>query len=120
MSDYQNLAEALRNLEQTESGGTYKLPMVEDEWNTRPDTVSYGMFSLDFEDTVLEGDDAKADRAYEGSVDLFSMAKSGAGWVELIEETLTEHCGASWELNNHQFERETSLTHWEWVFRIGE
>lgn len=116
---YEDLAAALKNLEQTENGGTYRLPMAEDEWNTRPDTVSYGFFSWDFEENRLEGNDRKLDRSYDGTVDLFSMAKSGAGWVPLIEETLTEHCGPAWELNSHQFERETGLTHWEWVFRIA-
>lgn len=122
MSKYSELATALKNLTQTEGSGknatSYKLPMVEDEWSTRPDTVSYGMFSLDFEEGQLNADDVKADRSFEGSVDLFSMAKSGAGWVELIEDTLTEHCGACWEQNHKSFERKTSLTHWEWVFRI--
>lgn len=116
---YEDLANALKNLEQTEGQAVFKLPMAEDEWNTRPDTVSYGFFSWDFEESQLEGNDRKLDRSYNGTVDLFSMAKSGAGWVEMIEDTLTECCGASWELNSHQFERDTGLTHWEWVFSIA-
>lgn len=120
MRKYELLAEALKALTQTSEGTRHTLPMVQDEWNTRPDTVSYGMFCLEFEEGQLTGDDRKADKSYEGSVDLFSMEKSGAGWPALIEETLTEHCGACWELNSHKFERDTGLTHWEWVFRIEE
>ena len=94
---YEALVAALKAMEQ--DGVT--LPMAENEWNTRPDTVSYGLVSLDFESNQLEGDDVKTDEAYEGSVDLFSMAKGGAGWVPKIRAVLTAHCGGSWELNTH-------------------
>lgn len=118
MHEYEALAEALKNLTQGEEPNTATLPMAEDEWYTRPDTVSYGVVSLDFESDALNADDAKQQRAFEGSVDLFSMVRGGAGWIQLIEDTLTEHCGASWNLNSHTYERETSLFHWEWVFRV--
>ena len=122
---YAELVEALKTLTQTvtpaedgEEPETALLPMAEDEWYTRPDTVSYGIVSLDFEADALEGDGMKLESAYEGSVDLFSLVKSGAGWVPLITETLTEHCGPCWSLNTHNYERETGLFHWEWVFQI--
>ena len=114
MHEYEMLVEALKSLTQ----GTAVLPMAEDEWYTRPDTVSYGVVSLDFEASAMQADDEKQARAYEGSTDLFSLVKGGAGWVELIEETLTEHCGPSWSLNSHTYERETGLFHWEWVFQV--
>ena len=38
--------------------------------------------------------------------------------VGLITDTLTEHCGASWSLNSHTYERETGLFHWEWTFEV--
>ena len=118
MTEYENLAEALMALTQGEEPDTVTLPMAEDEWDVRPDTVSYGLVSLDFEVNALEADDVKQTRAFEGSVDLFSLEKNGAGWVELIENTLTAHCGASWGLNSRSYEKETSLAHWEWVFRV--
>lgn len=122
---YAELVEALKTLTQTvtpaedgEEPETALLPMAEDEWYTRPDTVSYGIVSLDFEADALQGDGMKLESAYEGSVDLFSLVKSGAGWVQMITETLTEHCGPCWSLNTHNYERETGLFHWEWVFQI--
>ena len=120
-----NLAEALKALEQaedpdSENPAMVRLPMAEDVWYTRPDTVSYGIVSLDFEADALNADNAKQSRAFEGSTDLFSLTKNGAGWREMIEATLTEHCGASWHLNSHTYERETGLFHWEWVFQVGE
>lgn len=97
---------------------TVKLPMAEDEWRTRPDTVSYGTVSLDFEADALYGDNKKVAVAYEGAVELYSHVKSGDGWVELIAATLTDHCDGSWSLNYHTYERETGLFHWEFVFQV--
>ena len=111
---YNSLVTALKALEQN---GTV-LPMAEDEWYTRPDTVSYGIVSLDFESNQLNADDAKTERAHEGSVDLFSLARNGAGWVPLITEALAAYCGPCWSLNSHTYERETGLFHWEWVFEV--
>ena len=111
---YRNLVTALKTLSQD---GTV-LPMAEDEWYTRPDTVSYGIVSLDFESGQINGDGRKTDTAYEGSVDLFSLVRSGAGWVRKIIDALEDNCGGSWSLNTHTYERETGLFHWEWTFEI--
>lgn len=113
MSEYERLVQALKSLTKDE----ITLPMAEDEWYTRPDDVSYGIVSLDFEAGMLHGDGLKADTAYEGSVDLFSLARNGAGWVEMITGTLSQYCEGSWSLNSHTYERETGLFHWEWTFQ---
>ena len=117
--EYTSLVEALKALTQGEEPAeVVTLPMAEDEWYTRPDTVSYGTVSLDFEADAMHGDNLKQCTAYEGSVDLYSLVRNGAGWVELIVETLKEHCEGSWSLNYHGYERETSLFHWEWWFQV--
>ena len=121
--EYERLVEALKALEQAEDQSAaepvmVRLPMAEDEWYTRPDTVSYGTVRLDFEADALHGDNVKQATAYEGSVDLYSMVRSGAGWVELITAALGEHCGPCWSLNHHTYERETGLFHWEWAFQV--
>lgn len=112
--EYTDLVEALKSLSQ----GNVTLPMAEDGWDRRPDTVSYGVVQLDFEADALHGDNRKVATAYEGSVDLFSLQRDGAGWVELITETLTEHCESCWSLNHHTYEQETGLFHWEWAFQV--
>lgn len=121
--EYLELVAALKALEQeadmaADDADKVTLPMAEDEWYTRPDSVSYGTVRLDFEADALHGDNRKVATAYEGSVDLYSMARSGAGWVEMISHTLEEHCDGSWSLNLHTYERETGLFHWEWAFQV--
>lgn len=116
--EYTNLVTALKALTQGESPNLVRLPMAEDDWNTRPETVSYGIVSLDFEADALRGDNIKVATAYEGSVDLYSLNRDGAGWVELITSTLTEYCDGAWSLNHHTYERETNLFHWEWAFQV--
>ena len=94
------------------------LPVEEDGWDTRPDVESYGEIQLEFEADSLDGDNVKLNRAFEGSIDLYSRKRTGDGWIQLIEQTLTKHCGANWILNYHGYERETALSHWEWAFQI--
>ena len=79
----------------------HTLPMAENEWNTRPDTVSYGIVRLDFEASSDTGDDLKASTAYEGSLDLFSMEKRRCGDGE--GSLHTEHTEAPWGpgVHNH-------------------
>ena len=120
---YTELVNELKALSQVidptaEEPETVTLPVAEDEWRTRPDTVSYGLVSLDFETDQLNGDSIKLDASYEGSADLFSLARNGAGWVPMITGVLTKHCGSCWRLNSHTYERETGLFHWEWVFEV--
>lgn len=121
--NYNALVAALKTLQQEEDPAAedpvmVTLPMAEDEWYTRPETVSYGTVRLDFEADALRGDNRKTATAWEGSVDLYSLVRNGAGWVELIMDTLTEHCEGAWSLNSHTYERETGLFHWEWAFQI--
>ena len=118
MAKYDDLVAALKALTQEDGQETVTLPVAEDEWYTRPDKVSYGIVSNDFETDALIGDGLKLDTGIGGSVDLFSLVRSGAGWVQLITDTLTTYCGPSWSLNSHTYERETNLFHWEWVFEI--
>ena len=127
MTEYDALVEDLKALEQPldpltteEDPEMVLLPMAEDEWDTRPDTVSYGTVRYDFEADALGGDDIKVATAYEGSVDLYSLVRSGAGWVPLITQTLTSHCGGCWSLNYHTYEKETGYYRWEWAFQFED
>ena len=91
---------------------------AENGWNTRPDADSYGIVALDFEADALHGDNVKVVTAYEGTVDLYSLQRDGAGWVSLITATLTAHCEGAWSLYSHMYERDTGLFHWTWAFQV--
>ena len=119
-TEYTNLVTALKALSQGEGTDKVYMPMAEDDWNTRPETVSYGIVQLDFEADALRGDNVKVATAYEGSVDLYSLQRDGAGWVPLITATLTEYCEGAWSLNTHMYERDTGLFHWEWSFQVED
>ena len=112
--EYTDLVAALKSLSQS----NMTLPVAEDEWDRRPDTVSYGIVSLDYEVGALYGDNVKQSTAYEGGVQLYSMMRDGAGWVEMITRTLTEYCEGCWSLNYHTYERDTGLFHWDWTFQV--
>jgi len=119
-TEYENLVTAMKALTQGEEPDTVTLPVAENDWRTRPDTESYGIIALDYEADALHGDNLKQAEAYEGSMDLYSKAKDGAGWIPLIKSTLTEYCEGAWSLNYHGNERESGLFHWEWVFQVEE
>ena len=89
---------------------------AEYEWKTRP-AGNFGTVQLDFEAEDDNGDDSKQDRAWEGSVDLFT---SGNEWliVAAVESALENVCSGSWYLNSTQYERDTGLIHREFVFQI--
>ncbi|MBO7661827.1 MAG: hypothetical protein J6U01_00470 [Clostridia bacterium] len=89
---------------------------TEYEWRTRPNG-NFGTVQLDFEAEDDDGDDCKQDRAWEGSVDLYTRGKE---WmiVSAVETVLESICSGSWYLNSEQYEKETGLIHREFVFQI--
>ena len=89
---------------------------TEYEWRTRP-KGNFGTVQLDFEAADDEGDDCHQDRAWEGSVDLFTHGKE-MQIVAAVEGVLENVCGASWYLNSEQYEHETGLIHREFVFQL--
>ena len=107
-SEYEALVAALKLL---------TIPFVEYGWKARPEGA-YGVVQLDFEANTLNGDGGKADRAWEGSVDVFYPKLTDRGdIIDAVEETLTEILGNSWSLNSTQYESGTGLFHVEWVFQ---
>ncbi|MBO7661926.1 MAG: hypothetical protein J6U01_00985 [Clostridia bacterium] len=86
------------------------------EMKTRP-AGNFGTVQLDFEADDDNGDDSKVDRAWQGSVDLFTHGKQML-IVAAVESALESVCEGSWYLNSEQYERETGLIHREFVFEI--
>ena len=94
------------------------IPVAENAWTSRPTVSTYAVVQLDFEADALRGDDEKLVTSWEGSVDLFSTAKDGAGYVAEIVKILTQQVGGAWSLNSHVYETDTRLFHWEWTFEV--
>ena len=108
-SEYEALVAALKLTD---------IPFAEYGWRTRPEGA-YGVVALDFEAGSADGDGAKCDRAWEGSVDVFyTKLTERTDVIEAVEEVLAEICGNSWHLNSTQYETETGLFHIEWVFQV--
>ena len=96
------------------------IPFAEYGWRTRPEGA-YGVISLEMEADQLNGDGAKLDRVWEGSIDLYYPKLSDrTDLIEAVEETLEEILGCSWELNSTQYENNTGLFHVEWVFQCQD
>ena len=67
-------------------------------------------------DNDLAADNIHGERCYTGTVDLYSKADPEP-LLEAVPEAL-EGIGASWYLNSVQYEEDTGLTHWEWVWEV--
>lgn len=107
---YEDLVAALQGIE--------GIQFAEYEWRTRP-AGNFGTVQLDFEAEDNIGDDRKQDRAFEGSVDLYTRGKEMM-IVAAVESVLEDICDGSWELNSEQYEHETGLIHREFVFQVTE
>lgn len=64
----------------------------------------------------LWSDNKPSGRIHEGTADYFTREESDPA-VPRIEEALTL-ADSSWRLNSIQFEEETGLIHYEWVWEV--
>lgn len=104
---YQELLTALRAL---------NIPLAEYAWDTRPDT-NYIVIAIDQEAGSLEADGQKVNQAPQGTVDLFSYTNDREQ-MQAIQDVLNNFDGCAWYLNSVQYEDDTRLLHWEWVFSL--
>lgn len=65
---------------------------------------------------TLEGDNAHAEDAWEGSIDVYTRIEFDE-LLDKVPEAL-EEIGASWSLNSVQFE-ESRVIHYEWLFSLA-
>lgn len=92
------------------------IPFAEYAWDKRP-SGDYGVVALEFEAGSLYGDNMKVATAWEGSVDLFTKGRNTTKTAQ-VESVLSEVCEGCWMLNSIQYENETGLVHYEWVFQV--
>lgn len=104
---YADLIEALR-----QTG----LPIAEFAWDVRPDT-DYLVIDIDSEANSLEADGQKVNQAPQGTVDLYTKSNDRAVMLS-VQNVLNAFDGCAWYLNSVQYEEDTRLLHWEWVFSL--
>lgn len=104
---YAELIEALR-----QTG----LPIAEFAWDVRPDT-DYLVIDIDSEANSLEADGQKVNQAPQGTVDLYTKSNDRAVMLS-VQNVLNAFDGCAWYLNSVQYEEDTRLLHWEWVFSL--
>ena len=110
MTKYDQLVNRLKNINGIE--------IAEYEWRPRPNG-EYGTVQREFEIDSDNGSDGKQDRAFEGSVDVFTHGKQML-IIAAVESVLEDVCSGSWYLNSEQYEHETGLIHREFVFELAE
>ena len=104
---YEKLVEALRQL---------NIPVAEYAWDVRPDT-DYLVIAIDGEANSLEANNQKVNQSPQGTVDLFTYRNDREIMLS-VQNALDTFDGCGWYLNFVQYEDDTRLLHWEWVFSL--
>lgn len=65
-----------------------------------------------------QADGHKAEQAIEGTIDLFAKTEYDPLFDAIQRELNLEPSIVYWELNSTQYEEETGLTHYEWVWEV--
>lgn len=82
-------------------------------WQRKP---PYVVWAEDSEVQDLNTDNFKAGQTIEGTIDLFTKEEDDP-LIEDIPVALNA-AGIGWSLNSVQYEDETRLIHYEWLFRV--
>lgn len=67
-------------------------------------------------DNDLTANNIHAERSYNGSIDLYTKSESDDLMAEIPHAL--ENIGAAYYLNSVQYEEETGLIHYEWIFEV--
>ena len=78
-------------------------------------TPPYSVWAEDGDNDLMAGN-VHAERCLTGTVDLYTKTESDP-LVMFIPEAL-EGIGAAYHLNSVQYEEETGLVHYEWVWEV--
>lgn len=103
---YNDLITALRTL---------NIPLAEYAWDVRPDS-DYIVIAIDGEASNLYADGHMEEQAPQGTIDLFTKDNDRTN-MQAVQGVLNAF-DCSWYLNSVQYEDDTRLLHWEWVFTL--
>lgn len=88
------------------------IPFAAYRWDIRPAT-SYGTLQLEGGADSVAGDDMILTQGIRGSIDLYATDASTA-WPRTVQDAINGY--VAWRLNSVQYEDDTRLVHYEWVF----
>lgn len=88
------------------------IPFAAYKWDRAPQ-APYGIVQLEGGADTVPGDDRILLQAVRGSVDLFAPTYS-AEWPEAVQAAMAGV--VAWQLNSVQYEDDTRLIHYEWLF----
>lgn len=84
-------------------------------WSVAPGT-DHGIVALEGGGEALWADDEMQEQAIRGAVHLFT-ADAGRGQMMAVQAAL-KRAGVGFRLSSIQYEANTRLTHYEWVFEL--
>lgn len=92
------------------------IPFAEGAWYRAHALKSdFGAYAIDGR-RDLKSDGTSSEKMLEGTVDLFTRGSNGLAQADLVEAAM-DSVGVAWGVNMAaQYEENTGLTHWEWVF----
>lgn len=93
------------------------LPLAEYAWDTNPDE-NFLVISIDGQGGTMAANDQITEQAIEGSLDLFCYDNDRTN-ISTIQGIFNSLGGCAWRLNSVQYEDDTRLIHWEWVFQLA-
>lgn len=92
------------------------IPFAEYAWDQRP-KVNYGTVAIDGAGESLAADNRIENQPIEGTIDLYTYDNDREG-VELIQGVLNDMEGCAWYLESVQYENDSRMIHWEWIFQL--
>ncbi len=84
-------------------------------WSHAP-ADNYGVIAIDGQNALRAGN-RLAEKIPEGTIDWFTRDPASTMPGEV--ESLLDRLGASWYLGSVQYEDDTGLLHYEWVWQYG-
>ena len=94
------------------------IPFAEYAWDQRP-KVNYGVIAIDGAGESMAADNRIVNQSIEGTIDLFTYNNDRDG-VDQIQSVLNDFAGCAWYLESVQYENDSRMIHWEWVFQLEE
>ncbi len=89
-----------------------KIPFAAYGWDNAP-SGTYGVISLEGQEDSVVGDNQIHTQSIRGSVDLFVQ---GISTTDAVTVQNAINGLVAWRLNSIQYEDDTKLVHYEWIF----